>query len=90
MTHPLVGQRFPSGEAGKAIAFFNLLLFAGVFFWQWGFGIVVTLLAPALGTIDAYRVAMLLLGLLSLAGYLGFLGTIQKSKTPADSASQAR
>ena len=90
VTHPLVGQRFPSGEAGRAIAFFNLLLFAGVFFWQWGFGIVVTQLHPVLGTINAYRVGMLLLAVLSLTGYFAFLTTIQKSRGIAITASQVR
>jgi MFS family permease len=80
VTHPLVGQRFPSSEAGRAIAFFNLLLFTGVFFWQWGFGVVVTQLRPVLGTVNAYRVSMLLLAILSLAGYLAFLTTSQKAR----------
>jgi MFS family permease len=90
VTHPLVGQRFPSGEAGKAIAFFNLLLFAGVFFWQWGFGIVVTQLSPVLGIGNAYRAGMLFLALLSLAGYLAFLAAIHKSRALAMVADQVR
>lgn len=83
ITHPIVGQRFSPSEAGRAIAFFNLLLFAGVFFWQWGFGVVVTQLDPIMGVINAYRVGMLLLAILSLVGYLVFLATVQKARTVA-------
>jgi len=90
ITHPLVGQRFAPSEAGRAIAFFNLLLFAGVFFWQWGFGIVVTKLHPVLGAVDAYRVSMMLLAILSLVGYLIFLLTIQRAKIYAIAGIQAR
>lgn len=89
VTHPLVGQRFPTNEAGKAIALFNLLLFAGVFFWQWGFGVVVTKLHPVVGTVNAYRISMLLLAILSLAGYLMFLSTVQRARTVAVARIQA-
>ncbi len=80
VTHPLVGQRFAPSIAGKAIAFFNLLLFAGVFFWQFGFGVMVTKLRLSIGTPDAYRVSMLLLAVLSLVGYLSFVATIRRAK----------
>ncbi|MFN7197973.1 MAG: MFS transporter, partial [Hylemonella sp.] len=73
VTHPLVAQRFAGAQAGRALAWFNLLLFAGVFFWQWGFGVVVAWLQPVLGVVDAYRLAMLLLALLSAIGYLMFM-----------------
>ena len=80
VTHPLVGQRFSPAEAGRALAFFNLLLFAGVFCWQWGFGIVVKHFQVALGVVDAYRVAMLMLALLSTAGYLVFVLTVRSKR----------
>jgi predicted MFS family arabinose efflux permease len=80
VTHPLVGQRFSPAEAGRALAFFNLLLFAGVFFWQWGFGIVVKSLQVPWGVVDAYRLAMLMLALLSAVGYLIFVVTIRSAR----------
>lgn len=80
VTHPLVGQRFSRAEAGRALTLYNLLLFAGVFCWQWGFGIVVKYLQPVLGVADAYRAAMLMLALLSTAGYVLFAITINKAK----------
>lgn len=83
VTHPLVGQRFSPSLAGKAIAFFNLLLFAGVFFWQFGFGVMVTKLRLSIGTADAYRVSMLLLAVLSLIGYLGFVSMIRSARAVA-------
>ncbi|NBB82492.1 MAG: MFS transporter, partial [Alphaproteobacteria bacterium] len=70
VTHPLVGQRFDSGEAGRAIAFFNLLLFVGVFLWQWSFGMVASaLLLQGYDTELAYRIALGGLVLLSGVGY---------------------
>jgi MFS family permease len=89
VTHPLVGQRFSPSIAGKAIAFFNLLLFAGVFFWQFGFGVMVTKLRLSIGTSDAYRVSMLLLAVLSLVGYLSFMSTIRRAKAFAVAAKAA-
>ena len=73
VTHPLVGQRSQPAEAGRAIAFFNLLLFVGVFLWQGGFGALVSALAPEVGVEAAYRLAVGALAALSLAGYLVFV-----------------
>jgi hypothetical protein len=73
VTHPLVGQRSQSSEAGRAIAFFNLLLFVGVFFWQWSFGSVVSWLSPSQGVEAAYQIAMGVLAGLSAIGYLIFV-----------------
>lgn len=73
VTHPLVGQRFDPSEAGRAIAFFNLLLFLGVFFWQWGFGTMVSALSGTYGTEAAYQLALAALALLSAIGYAAFV-----------------
>ena len=72
VTHPLVGQRFAPEEAGRAIAFFNLLLFVGVFAWQWSFGAVVTLYAQPLGLEASYQLSMSILAGLSVVGYCLF------------------
>lgn len=75
VTHPLVGQRFDPAEAGRAIAFFNLLLFVGVFLWQWSFGMVASaLLGRGYDAELAYRIALGALALLSVVGYLVFVG----------------
>jgi predicted MFS family arabinose efflux permease len=89
VTHPLVGQRFPQAQAGRALAFFNLLLFAGVFVWQWVFGIVVTKLQGKLGSTDAYRLAMLMLAFLSTAGYLAFTATVRRASVAANKIAAA-
>lgn len=68
-----VGQRFDPSEAGRAIAFFNLLLFVGVFLWQWGFGVMVSALSGTYGTEAAYRLALGALALLSAVGYVAFV-----------------
>ncbi len=79
VTHPLVGQRFGPSEAGRALAFFNLLLFVGVFLWQWSFGLMVTALSGPYGTEASYRLALSALALLSVVGYAAFV-TLPSSK----------
>lgn len=73
VTHPLVGQLSTPNEAGRAIAMFNLLLFTGVFAWQWSFGLLVTYVSPALGVVGAYQAGMGLLAAFSLLGYALFV-----------------
>lgn len=75
LTHPAVGQLFAAHLAGRAIAFFNLLLFLGVFIVQWGVGRVIELvLADGGDMLMAYQVAFFTLAALSLGSYLWFLG----------------
>jgi MFS family permease len=74
LTHPAVGQNFPIDQAGRAIAFFNLLLFLGVFFTQWGFGKIVAVINEGgHHLVLAYQVAFFVLALLSLLSYLWFV-----------------
>ena len=75
LTHPAVGQLFPAHLAGRAIAFFNLVLFLGVFVAQWGVGAIVEAVLEVDGSVlVAYQTAFIVLGLLSLLSYLWFLG----------------
>lgn len=78
VTHPLVGQRFKPKEAGRAIAFFNLLLFTGVFLWQWGFGLIISTFKPSVGITLSYQLAVGLLAFFSFIGYTIFMTTNNK------------
>jgi hypothetical protein len=73
VTHPLVGQRFKPKEAGRAIAFFNLLLFTGVFLWQWGFGLIISTFKSFIGITFSYQLAVGFLALFSIIGYIIFI-----------------
>jgi MFS family permease len=74
LTHPAVGQNFPPHLAGRAIAFFNLLLFLGVFVSQWGVGKIITWVTQHQGdTLLAYQVAFYVLAVLSTLSYFWFL-----------------
>jgi len=74
LTHPAVGQNFPPHLAGRAIAFFNLLLFLGVFVCQWGVGKIITWVTQHQGgTLWAYQVAFYVLAGLSTLSYFWFL-----------------
>lgn len=73
-SQPAVGAAFPAALAGRALAAFNLVIFAGVFSIQWGIGLLVDLaLAFGCGEEDAFRAAFGLFGLCSLASYLWFM-----------------
>jgi MFS family permease len=39
VSQPAVGQVFPQALAGRALSAFNLVIFSGVFFIQWGIGL---------------------------------------------------
>ncbi|MDP1605038.1 MAG: MFS transporter [Rhodocyclaceae bacterium] len=74
LTHPAVGQHFESHQAGRAIAFFNLLLFLGVFAAQWGVGLIIAVInRETLNVITGYQVAFYILSLLSTLSYLWFV-----------------
>ena len=64
LSQPAVGQAFPTALAGRALSAFNLVIFAGVFFLQWGIGLAV----DALGALGWSRAA-------SFQGALGVFGT---------------
>lgn len=74
LTHPAVGQNFSPKLAGRAIAFFNLLLFLGVFASQWGVGKIITLVTEKHGSVLlAYQIAFYTLATLSTLSYFWFL-----------------
>jgi predicted MFS family arabinose efflux permease len=64
IAYSLVAQAFPPALSGRANTALNLLVFAGAFGLQWGFGILVDLLQATGWTVEtAYRAAfMTLLG----------------------------
>ena len=74
VSQPAVGAAFPTALAGRALSAFNLVIFSGVFFVQWGLGLAIDALQAA-GTAEgeAFRAAMAALGLLCAISYLWFL-----------------
>lgn len=57
LSQPAVGQAFPPALAGRALSAFNLLIFGGVFVWQWAIGLGLDALrAAGLSTLDSYRI----------------------------------
>jgi predicted MFS family arabinose efflux permease len=74
LAQPAVGQAFPSAQAGRALSAYNLAIFIGVFFVQWGIGLVIDALM-AIGTdrVSAYRMAFALFGVLCLLAYGWFM-----------------
>ena len=73
---PAVGMAFPTATAGRALAAYNLVVFAGVFAVQWGIGLLIdafeSLGAP---TVLAYQGAMAVLLACGVASWAYFLCT---------------
>ena len=83
LAQPVVGQAFPAAQAGRALSAYNLAIFIGVFFVQWGIGLAIdALMAFGADRISAYRVAFALFGVLCLMAYGWFM---IRSDEPANS-----
>ena len=74
LAQPAVAMAFPKSQAGRALAAYNLVIFVGVFVVQWGIGLVIDgFKSLGLDTIDAFRAAMGVFLICTLAGYLRFV-----------------
>jgi predicted MFS family arabinose efflux permease len=60
LVQPRVGMVFPVELAGRALTAFNLVIFTGMFFTQWGFGLAIDAFrAAGQDEVAAFRSAML-------------------------------
>lgn len=58
LAQPAVAQVFPAALAGRALSAFNLVIFSGVFFIQWGIGLTIDALrAAGMSAVAAYQMA---------------------------------
>jgi MFS family permease len=74
LAYPLVTARFPGSMAGRVNTALNLLIFAGAFGVQWGFGALVDLArARGADAAAAFRLAFGILLALQLASHAWFL-----------------
>lgn len=74
LAQPAVGMAFAPAVAGRALSAYNLVIFAGVFVLQWGIGLLVDgFMAMGLATGLAFRAAMAVFLLLSVASYGYFM-----------------
>ena len=73
LCQPAVAQAMPPETAGRALSAFNLVIFAGIFVVQWGIGLLVDA-GGAFGwdTVESFRAAMGVFGLLAAGAYAGF------------------
>jgi predicted MFS family arabinose efflux permease len=73
IVQPHVSLSFPSALTGRAYTAYNLLIFTGIFVWQWLFGAMVDgLHMVGLTTVNAFRVSLLAATFLQLAGLVVF------------------
>jgi MFS family permease len=81
LSQPAVAQAFPVSLVGRALAAFNLLIFAGVFSLQWGMGLLIDTLQQAGRPPDeAYRWTVAAMG---ASGALAFGWLMWRRQRPA-------
>ena len=74
LSQPAVGLAFPSALAGRALSAYNLVIFAGVFVVQWGFGLAVdAFTAIGWSQPQAYRASLFGFLLCNLCAYAWFV-----------------
>ena len=74
LSQPAVGQAFPAALVGRALSAFNLVIFSGVFFIQWGIGLVIDALRRSgVGEASAFRIAFAVFGACCVLAYLWYL-----------------
>ena len=74
LAQPALGLTVPKAQAGRAMTAFNLLLFAGAFFWQWGMGLMIDgLKAAGWAEANAYRAVFAAVALLCVVAYGWFV-----------------
>ncbi len=74
LAQPAVGMAFPQALAGRALSAYNLVIFSGVFAVQWGIGLLIDLFTTrGMATADAFRAALGVFFICSLASYLRFV-----------------
>ncbi len=71
---PAVGMAFPKELAGRALSFYNLVIFSGVFVVQWGMGLLIDAFKRfGLSTENAFQAALGVFLICSMGGYLRFV-----------------
>ena len=87
LSQPAVGQAFPAALVGRALSAFNLVIFSGVFFIQWGIGLVIDALRRSgVGEASAFRIAFAVFGACCVLAYFWYLRPGgRRSSTPPGS-----
>lgn len=89
MAQTSIGIRFEASLAGRAMSAYNLVIFLGVFAMQWGIGLVVDMFRYLGWTeVAAFRGAMSVLLVATMAAYIHFMLTRPEASSNAQAASQ--
>ncbi len=76
LSQPAVGMAFKPSLAGRALSAFNLVIFSGVFFVQWGIGLLVDAFAAlGLARVASFQASFGVYLCCSIASYVYFLRT---------------
>jgi predicted MFS family arabinose efflux permease len=74
VSQPALGQAFARAQAGRALSAFNLVIFGGVFFIQWGMGLLIDAFTGLGWTpLQAFRATFAVFGVCGVLSYGWFL-----------------
>ncbi|HEV7914713.1 MAG TPA: MFS transporter [Albitalea sp.] len=84
LSQPAIGQAFPAALAGRALSAYNLLIFVGVFFLQWGIGLAIDGFKALGWTVESsFQGAFALLALCCVMSFVWFLHRDDRTPAPA-------
>ena len=82
LAYPALTRAFPAAIAGRVVTAYNMVMFVGAFFLQWGIGALIQwMLDGGAATLQAYQVsfgALLLMQVLALAWFWA----LSRSRSP--------
>jgi MFS family permease len=85
LAQPAVGMAFPPALAGRGLSGYNLVIFSGVFFIQWGIGLLIDgFSALGLDTLDSFRGALAVFLACSTGAYAYFMLANRDNRGTAD------
>lgn len=89
LAQPAIGQVFPARLAGRGLSAYNLVIFGGVFFVQWGIGLIVDgLEGSGWSRLSAYRGAFSLFAACCVLAYV-WLVRFDDARSPVPSIGRA-
>ena len=74
LTQPAIALYFPKNFAGKSLTSFNVLLFSGTFFMQWGIGLIIDYCQYlGLEQIKSYQISFSVFLIICILSYIYFI-----------------
>jgi len=74
LTQPAIALNFSKNLAGKSLTSYNVFLFSGTFFIQWGIGLVIDICSnKGFDIVSSYRISFSVFLILCVLSYIFFI-----------------